>query len=144
MCHYSLAHVESRPAKVGDQLVTTVFPNSFTRGFAAIGEPTVAVCLLPGTELVFDRDVEVIGWFGKKNPGERIARFRRINPDRPHDHHDALEFPSGRLVHLTRLIPGQCAMVLQLPLAVTADPKSEAAPQVDPAKPAETTAPASA
>ena len=48
MCDYSLDLVASRPAKVGDELVTTKFNNSITRGFAAIGEPNVAVCLLPG------------------------------------------------------------------------------------------------
>ena len=47
MCDYSLHHVASRPAKVGDKLVTTQFNNSITRGFAAVGEPNVAVCLLP-------------------------------------------------------------------------------------------------
>ena len=39
MCDYSLDLVASRPAKVGDELVTTKFENSITRGFAAIGEP---------------------------------------------------------------------------------------------------------
>jgi hypothetical protein len=41
-------------------LVSTRFRNSVTRGFAAIGEPNVAVCLLPGTEIAFERDVEWI------------------------------------------------------------------------------------
>jgi hypothetical protein len=45
MCDYSLDLVASRPAKVGDELVTTKFKNSITRGFAAIGEPNVAVRL---------------------------------------------------------------------------------------------------
>ena len=53
MCDYSLHHVASRPAKVGDKLVTTQFNHSITRGFAAVGEPNVAVCLLPGTEVAF-------------------------------------------------------------------------------------------
>jgi hypothetical protein len=52
MCDYSLHLVASRPAKVGDKLVTTAFNNSLTRGFAAVGEPHVAVCLLPGTDPV--------------------------------------------------------------------------------------------
>src|SRR5262245_35068959 len=34
MCDYSLHHVASRPAKVGDKLVTTQFNHSITRGFA--------------------------------------------------------------------------------------------------------------
>jgi hypothetical protein len=131
MCDYSLEHVESRPAKVGDQLVSTVFSNSFTRGFSAIGEPDVAVCLLPGTELVFERDVEcdhVIGFFPTKRMGDNTARFRRIDADRPHQHHDALEFPSGRIVHLTRLVAGQRATVLQLPVAVAPQAPAEMEP----------------
>ena len=51
MCDYSLHHA-NRPAQIGDKLVATKFNNSITRGFAAIGQPNVAVCLLPGTEIV--------------------------------------------------------------------------------------------
>ena len=58
MCDYSLDFVASRPAKVGDKLVTTKFTNSVTRGFAAVEEPTVAVCVLPGTEIAFEQEVE--------------------------------------------------------------------------------------
>ena len=57
MCDYSLHFVASRPARVGDKLVSTRFRTSPTRGFAAIGEPDMAVCLLPGTEVAFERDV---------------------------------------------------------------------------------------
>ena len=46
MCDYSLHLVASRPAKVGDKLVTTKFHNSLTGGFAGVQEPSVAVCLL--------------------------------------------------------------------------------------------------
>jgi hypothetical protein len=94
MCDYSLQHVANRPAKVGDKLVSSQFVNSITRGFAAVGEPNVAVCLLPGTELVFDRDVEcdhALGFFPNKKLRENVARFRQINLDSPHEHHDALE-----------------------------------------------------
>ena len=48
MCDYSLHHLATRPARIEDKLVATKFPNSITRGFAAVGEPHVAVCLLPG------------------------------------------------------------------------------------------------
>jgi hypothetical protein len=118
MCDYSLQHVANRPAKVGDKLVSSQFVNSVTRGFAAVGEPNVAVCLLPGTELVFDRDVEcdhALGFFPNKKLRENVARFRQINLDSPHEHHDALEFPSGQVALLTRLCVGQRATVLQLP-----------------------------
>jgi hypothetical protein len=63
MCDYSLDLIASRPAKVGDKLITTKFHNSMTRGFAAIGEPNVAVCLLPGTEVAFDKQVQYERFF---------------------------------------------------------------------------------
>ena len=54
MCDYSLHHVANRPAQIQDKLVTTKFKNSITRGFAEVGEPHVAVCLKPGTEIAFE------------------------------------------------------------------------------------------
>src|SRR5262245_50088100 len=120
MCDYSLHHVATRPAKLEDKLVATKFTNSITRGFAAVGEPHVAVCLLPGTELAFDENVECepsfgIGLLPNKKIGQRLARFRQINTDNAVTHHDALEFPDGQVVLLTRLCEGQRATVLQLP-----------------------------
>src|SRR5881275_1923881 len=47
MCDYSLHHVKSRPAKVGDKLRTVNF-NTGTRGFASPDDRTTAVCVLPG------------------------------------------------------------------------------------------------
>ncbi len=101
MCDYSLEHVQSRPAAVGDKLVIAVFPNSITRGFAAVDGPqaeyggvlrhTEAVCLRPGTELVFEENVKYDHMLGEHT----TARFREINPHHPHQHHDSLEFPDG-------------------------------------------------
>jgi hypothetical protein len=122
MCDYSLHHVATRPAKIEDKLVVSKFSNSITRGFAAEGEPQVAVCLLPGTEIAFDANVECepsfgIGILPNKKVGQRLARFRQINMDNAVTHHDALEFPDGQVVLLTRLCEGQRATVLQLPAA---------------------------
>jgi hypothetical protein len=50
-----------------------------------------------------------------KNLGQRLARFRQFNVDYATSHHDALEFPDGQVVLLTRLCEGQRATVLQLP-----------------------------
>lgn len=124
MCDYSLHTVQSRPAKVGERLVTTRFAGSLTRGFAALGEPEVAVCLLPGTEVAFEREVEFDrGWafFRPRKPVGTVARFRQIELDRPSAHHDALEFPDGRIVRVHALHEGQHATVLQMP-AATARP----------------------
>jgi hypothetical protein len=119
MCDYSLHHVASRPAKIEDKLMVTKFNNSITRGFAAIGEPRVAVCLLPGTEIAFEENVECEPSFGigilNKKISQRLARFRQINLDNAVTHHDALEFPDGQIVLLTRLREDQQATVLQLP-----------------------------
>jgi hypothetical protein len=123
MCDYSLHGIASRPAKVGDKLVTTEFRNTLTRGFAEVSEPNVAVCLLPGTELAFEAEVQrQHAWlqtlfFRKErwNTGQKVGRFRQINVDNPATHHDAVEFADGQVVLLTRLRPGQRAAVLQLP-----------------------------
>jgi len=122
MCDYSLHLVASRSAKVRDKLVTAKFSNSITRGFAAVGEPDVAVCLLPGTEIPFDQEAQCDHIFDRivpslqfGNTGQKVARFRQINLDQPNAHHDALEFPDGRIVQVTCLSEGQTVTVLQLP-----------------------------
>ena len=45
----------------------------------------------------------------------KVARFRQVHMDKPYIHHDALEFPDGQVVLVTRLVEGQRAAVLQLP-----------------------------
>jgi hypothetical protein len=122
MCDYSLQFVASRPAVVGDKLVSTRFANAITGGFAAAGEPNVAVCLLPGTEVAFDKEVEYEhGFFPNLKRAKKldatVARFRQVNADQPYVHHDALEFADGQMVLVTRLCEGQFAVVLQLPAA---------------------------
>ena len=118
MCDYSLELVASRPAKVGDKLVSTSFPHTITRGFVSVDDPSVAVCVLPGTELAFEAEVRcetgrLIPW---RWLGHNVARFRQVNKGQSNAHHDALEFPDGRIVLLTQLYKGQHARVLQLPV----------------------------
>src|SRR5712692_3630481 len=123
MCDYSLEHVASRPAKVGDKLVSTKFSNSITRGFAAVGELNVAVCLLPGTEVAFENEVVYErGWGLSRNRklAERVARFRQVDKDKPGVHHDALEFPNGEIVFVNDLCEGQHVTVLQMPASLRA------------------------
>jgi len=117
MCDYSLEHLASRPAKVGDTLVTTKFGHSLTGGFCAVGAPNVAVCLQPGTELAFDSEIKAPSgfWMRSKKLGANLARFRQVNEGCRTMHHDALELPGGRVVLVTRLTEGQRATVIQLP-----------------------------
>jgi hypothetical protein len=123
MCDYSLHSVKSRPAKVGDKLTTHDFGTG-TRGFAASEDMNVAVCVLPGTELSFADEVRCLpkGLIPWRDIiiDHKTAIFRQINKDKVAAHHDALEFPDGRIALLTTLCGGQQATVLQLP----AEPKT--------------------
>jgi hypothetical protein len=130
MCDYSLQNVRSRPAKVGDKLTTRDF-GTCTRGFAAAENAGVAVCVLPGTELAFSSAVTVThprflaGW-KVETLGHATAIFRQVNKNEPFKHHDALEFPDGHFVLLTRLSEGQQATVLQLPAQPTTAAEADA------------------
>ena len=117
MCDYSLDLVASRPAKVGDKLVSTSFPDTYTRGFASVDDRNVAVCLLPGTELAFEEEVRCdTGMLFSWRLGHTVAKFQQVDKNRSNVHHDALEFPDGKIVLLTHLCKGQRATVLQLPV----------------------------
>src|ERR1700730_5575213 len=131
MCDYSLHNVKSRPAKVGDKLATHNF-NTGTIGFAAPEDASIAVCVLPGTELAFATAIRcrrprgLFGW--KANLiAHTTAIFRQVNKDNPRSHHDALEFPDGQIVLLTHVLEGQEATVLQLPAqpATAAEAKAQ-------------------
>jgi len=118
MCDYSLEGIASRPAQLGDRIVSTRFSASFSRGFALAAARDIAVCLSPGTEIVFDRgaavDAAYVG-LPDRATGETVARFRRVNDDRPGLPHDALEFSSGEIALVALLVEGQTATVIELP-----------------------------
>ena len=115
MCDYSLHSVRTRPTKVAEKLVTHNFGTG-TRGFAAPEDCSVAVCLLPGTELAFETPVKYHATLMfPADTGHSVAIFRQINKGALHTNHDALEFPDGKIVLLTRLYEGQNATVLTLP-----------------------------
>jgi len=133
MCDYSLHNVRSRPAKVGEKLITCNFDTG-TRGFAAPEDANVAVCVLPGTELAFTRMVlySPRGFFSWKGSvvAHKTAIFRQVNKDNPNRHHDALEFPDGQILLLTDLFEGQEATVLQLPTQPATAAEAEAQKRV--------------
>ncbi len=129
MCDYSLHNVKSRPAKVGDKLTTRDFGTG-TRGFSALEDPSVVVCVRPGTELSFPEEVTfsaagLAGWW-RNVINHKTAIFRQVNKQRVVGHHDALEFPDGRIVLLTFLDEGQQATVLQLPTGPKTATEAEA------------------
>lgn len=133
MCDYSLHAVASRPAKAGERLVSTTFPNTVTRGFASLDDRTTAVCLLPGTELAFEGNVRFYSHFLhlRRTSHCNTARFRAENAGQHHYHHDTLELADGRKVLVTDLAPGQFATVLQLPVTATARPQSGQAERLE-------------
>jgi hypothetical protein len=130
MCDFSLHAVNSRPARVGDRLTTRDFGRG-TRGFAAAEDTNVAVCLLPGTELSFGEGFEIgrSRWWSKPHKYQ-TAIFRQVNQHNPRTHHDALEFPDGRLVLLTLMPSGRQATVLQLPVTAVGQPAPQRAAYV--------------
>lgn len=125
MCDFSAKAAKQRAAAKDDRLISGKI-SAHTRGFVGVAERDTAVCLLPGTELSFDKNVEVVrrGVFGaiignKKLP-YTVARFCQIDITDMTTHHDALEFVDGTTVKLDDLVVGQTATVIQLPV----DPKT--------------------
>src|SRR5215472_13747246 len=97
MCDYSLHAVASRPAEVGEELVTTTFRGTSTRGFA--------------DEIRYDNR-----WIWTRTVNSRVGKFGKMDPHVPERHHDAIEFPDGSYVLVTQLVEGQRVTVLQLPV----------------------------
>jgi hypothetical protein len=64
-----------------------------------------------------------------------VARFREINTQYATAHHDALEFPDGRIVLVTALREGQGMTVLQLSALARLEIELEARSIVAPAQP---------
>ena len=110
MCDYSLDFVASRPARVGDKLISTRFDNSITRGFAAVGEPNVAVCVLPGTEIAFEQEVEYRhALLPNQKIVERLARFRQVNMEQASVHHYHSARPAVRRPARDRAAVAACS-----------------------------------
>ena len=120
MCDYSLHAVATRPAQVGETLITTTFRGTSTRGFASEREPDVAVCMLPGAELAFADNVKYDSrWIWTRQVNFKVGKFGVIDKHIPDRHHDSIEFPDGSHVLVTLLCEGQRATVLQLPVTVS-------------------------
>jgi hypothetical protein len=129
MCDFSLQHAKSRPAVVADKLVSHNFGRG-TIGFKPVDDPigdATAVCLLPGTELAFDKAIK-LRWpadDGSNQSQFTTAIFRQRDKDKPSVHHDVLEMPDGSQVLLTQLEESQTATVLQLPAAPKTESEAE-------------------
>jgi hypothetical protein len=124
MCDYSLHHIKSRKAAIGDKLVTKKY-NHGTTGFADANDEDTVVCMMPGTELSFAKPIEYVtsSWDTESvRINAHVATFRQTNLDVVSTHHDQIETVYGDKILVTYLVEGQCAEVLQLP-AEPAEPR---------------------
>ena len=136
MCDYSLHAVATRPAQVGETLITTTFRGTATRGFASANQPDVAVCMLPGTELAFADNVRYDSrWIWTRQVDFRVGKFGATDQHIRNRHHDTIEFPDGSHVLVTLLCEGQRATVLQLPVAQQAADRAATAARAPAATP---------
>src|SRR4029079_15205103 len=81
MCDYSLHALATRPAKVGETLISTTSRGTSTRGLARAREHASAVCMLPGTELAFEQNVKYDNrciW--TRTSGFSVGKFNTIDP----------------------------------------------------------------
>ena len=120
MCDYSLERVRSRPAKsaTNSPHVTSVFHTWVclagrcrSGGLRSPRFVELAFSILVTVKIF----LRLIVGYRVETLGHATAIFRQLNKDGPFKNHDALEFPDGRIVLLTRLSEGQEATVLQLP-----------------------------
>jgi hypothetical protein len=136
MCDYSLHAVATRPAQVGETLITMTFRGTATRGFASANQPDVAVCMLPGTELAFADNVRYDSrWIWTRQVDFRVGKFGAIDQHIRNRHHDTIEFPDGSHVLVTLLCEGQRATVLQLPVVQQAADRAATAAHAPAATP---------
>jgi hypothetical protein len=122
MCDDSPHLVVSWSAMAGEKLIVTDFAKSITRGFAAVGQPEVAVLLLPGTELMFDDHVRydrAFSFLGKASAHHKVARFQLIDTNDPHVHHD---IATGAPVVSASPLSVEQLDQLVAPIALYADP----------------------
>ena len=69
--------------------------------------------------------------FGRRSTNFRVGKFGAIDPDVPHRHHDAIEFPDGSHVLVTQLCEGQRVTVLQLPVVHQVTERAHAEASMD-------------
>jgi hypothetical protein len=146
MCDYSLMHVKSRAAEKNDELVSHDFGGGSV-GFKSVLDKEInsmatAVCLLPGTQLQIEDPLECRAWtrgavnyqtevLGPTKHDGGVATFSKR--DDMGQYHDALEFPDGEYMPVSKLHAGQRARVLQMPAAEVPATEKAAEPAVEPA-----------
>lgn len=116
MCDYSLEMYRSRPARVGEQYMTSFFPSGSV-GLTAPEDCRTAVCVMADTRLkvegISERVQQTFGLGGRE---EAVFIRREIGP-----HHDAVRFANGAEVSIQQLGAGVKVRVvdaLEKPLSI--------------------------
>jgi hypothetical protein len=129
MCDFSLHAAAQKPAEKGHKMKTArlAYTGGSSGGFFDADDPSVAVCLQPGTEVAFDKPPLLRRGFRafvpsiiRRGLGEglpQMATFRKVDLSKTHTHHDALEFVGGRVVKIDDLKTGLSARVVSLPVS---------------------------
>jgi hypothetical protein len=106
MCDYSLEAYRSRPAREGEQYVTSRF-TSGSVGFIAPGDTVTAICMAYDTRLTLENIPQAIRRaLGVK--AKELVTFARLESD---FFKDGVRFANGAQVTLQRLGPGVKASV---------------------------------
>ncbi|WP_144061171.1 hypothetical protein [Hyphomicrobium denitrificans] len=107
MCDYSLEMYQSRPAREGEEYVSSRFPSSSV-GFISPGDSAVAICMACDTKLKLSHIPE--GVQAMANVGEtEEATFVQGEGSL---HRDCVRFKNGRVFTLQLLGPGVTAWLV--------------------------------
>lgn len=101
MCDYSLEAYRSRPARLGERYETHRF-ESYSIGFVAPGDASIAVCMAYDTKLRLEGIPEVVQRSLGVSANEDVT-FIRLE-DSPH--HDGVRFANGAELTVQKLGPG--------------------------------------
>ena len=101
MCDYSLEAYRSRPARLGERYETHRF-ESYSIGFIAPGDPSIAVCMACDTKLRLEGIPDRVQRAYFVSPQEEVI-FTRLEKG---PHHDGVRFANGAEVTLQELGPG--------------------------------------
>jgi hypothetical protein len=101
MCDYSLETYRSRPAQLGERYETHLF-RSYSIGFIAPGDPSIAVCMAYDMKLRLEGIPERVQRAKCVSANEDVT-FTRLEKG---FHHDGVRFANGAEATLQDLGPG--------------------------------------
>lgn len=107
MCDYSLELYQSRPAREGEEYVSSRFPSSSV-GFISPGDPSVAICMACDTKLKLSRIPEGVRNMANVGETEEVTFVQWEGAI----HRDCVQFTNGKVLTLQLLGPGVTAWLV--------------------------------